>query len=69
MPSETARTNNNQRWTPEGPISRKMLSYTARLRELADKLPNELREEANAIAKDVASDALRVNGLELKPLN
>ena len=67
--SETGRTNNNIGWNPDGAISGKVMNCAARLRELADKLPSDLRVEANEIASDVAAEALRVNGLEEMAIN
>jgi hypothetical protein len=69
MANETARTNKDRGWTPKGPISGKMINCTARLRILADNLPSELREEANAIASAIAAEASRVDGLELATVN
>lgn len=65
MANENARTQKDQDWTPQGAISRKMMNCTARLRELADQLPSSEREEANAIARAIAAEANRVDGLEL----
>jgi|GEM_PF-3538932 len=67
--NETGRTNHNIGWNSDGAISGKVMNCAARLRELADKLPGDLRVEANEIASDVAAEALRVNGLEEMAIN
>jgi len=67
--NETARTNKDTGWNPNGAISSKVMNCAARLRELADKLPGDLRVEANNIASDVAAEAMRVNGLEEIAIN
>jgi len=67
--SEIERTNHNADWNPDGAISGKVMDCAARIRELADKLPGDLRIEANTIASDVAAEAMRVNGLETVAIN
>ncbi|WP_338669749.1 hypothetical protein [Pseudodesulfovibrio methanolicus] len=67
--SETARTTYNTGWKPDGAISGDIMNCAARIRMLADKLPSELREEANEIASSVADGAMRVNGLENEFIN
>ncbi|MGE4195303.1 MAG: hypothetical protein AB7E51_18710 [Pseudodesulfovibrio sp.] len=62
--SETARTNKNTGWNPDGAISGDIMNCAARIRLLADKLPFREREEANEIASALADGAMRVNGLE-----
>ncbi|WP_419787245.1 hypothetical protein [Pseudodesulfovibrio sp.] len=62
--SETARTNNDNGWNPNGAISGDIMNCAARMRILADKLTGEDRVEANNIASAVADGAMRVNGLE-----
>lgn len=62
--SETARTNNDTGWNPDGAISTDIMNCAARMRILADKLSGEDRVEANDIASAVADGAMRVNGLE-----
>jgi hypothetical protein len=62
--SETARTNKDTGWTPDGAISGDIMNCAARMRILADRLTGEDRVEANNIASAVADGAMRVNGLE-----
>lgn len=62
--SETARTNNDSGWKPDGAISGDIMNCAARMRILADRLTGEDRVEANNIASAVADGAMRVNGLE-----
>lgn len=67
--SETGRTTGNNGWKAKGAISSKVMNCVARMRELADKLPGELREEANSIASATAAEAQRVEGLEQLSIN